>query len=149
MLTVTIDTTAAGVAAKAIQRLPRRLTRNIAETLREEAKAVAQDARARLRRGGRGRRSAPGEVPARQTGALSRSIRFRPARRDRLAWAVGAFADAGGGAFYGRFLETGTKTGLAPRPFLSPALGARRGVTLRRLQAAVQETLAAVNRVLR
>jgi hypothetical protein len=149
MLEITIDTSAAGAVALAIQRLPRRLTRNIAEVLREEAREVARDARARLRGAGRGTPSQPGEAPARQTGALARSIRFRAARRDRLAYAVSASADSGGGAFYGRFLETGTSRGLAPRPFLSPALDARRPVTLRRLEAAIAETLAAVNRVVR
>jgi len=64
--------------------------------------------------------SAPGEPPARLTGALGESIQV--ARTSRLAWAVSA---GGGGVSgiavkYARDLEFGTDR-VAPRPYMRPA----------------------------
>ena len=104
-------------AVKAINRMPKALTKELSKEVRDSAKAVAAETRKLLRGSGRGSKrgrrgtSAPGQPPARQTGALARSIRFRRGGRSGLSYLVEARE------FYGKFLETGPQ----PRPFLTLA----------------------------
>lgn len=58
--------------------------------------------------------SAPGEPPHRQTGWLQDSVRYEIID-DQTAW-VGTDLD------YGWYLEMGTRRGIAPRPWLRPAM---------------------------
>lgn len=118
---VAVDISQAQRAIKAIDRMPRALTKELSKDVRESAKAVAVETRKILRGSGRGSRrgrrgtSESGQPPARQTGALAKSIRSRRGSRSGLSYLVEARE------FYGRFLETGTSRGLQPRPFLTLA----------------------------
>lgn len=59
--------------------------------------------------------SKPGEPPHKQTGNLRRSVTYEVDARDLTA-------RVGTNVTYGRHLELGTSRGLAPRPWLRPAL---------------------------
>lgn len=120
-----------------------RLAPELRTALRESARDVAARTRAILRRKIRGP-SAPGEPPARDSGDLARSIRFRSDRR-RLVASVRA------NQFYGRFLETGRSRrrrrggglvgAMAPRPFISTAMDDRAEATRERLARAIGDLL--------
>lgn len=127
---ISINTLDARRTAEVIERLPRKLTRGIADVLRDEAKLTAQDARKLLRRGrrrGRGARAdlEDGAPPRSDTGQLARSIGFRAVRRDRLAYVVEVRE------FYGRILEA------KGHPFVTIALDGRRASAERRLTNAI------------
>lgn len=62
-------------------------------------------------------RSHPGQPPRRQTGNLQASV-FSQVDEESLSAFVGTNVD------YGEYLELGTKRGIAPRPWLRPALAA-------------------------
>lgn len=87
-----------------------------AEMVREEAiRSMVQDPKSGVHyRGNPNRSSAPGESPARQTGALIASIEVF-ADAPRLAARVNAGSD------HAAAMEFGTEN-IAPRPFLRPAL---------------------------
>ncbi len=118
---VVVDLGQAQRVVKAIEKMPRALTKSLSNAVRESAKLTAQEARKTLRGGGRGSRrgrragSEAGQPPGRQTGALAKSIGFKRGSRSGLSYLVEARE------FYGRFLETGTSRGLQPRPFLTLA----------------------------
>lgn len=63
------------------------------------------------------RRSAPGEMPARETGHLAESVIFQA--RDHRELIFGSTATSETGAPYPRFLEEGTQF-MKPRPYLRP-----------------------------
>jgi hypothetical protein len=136
-LEVTVEAAEARVLLAAIRGLPADLRREIAKEvgglLRDvaaETRRLLGSRRGRRRAGARTAVSAPGEPPARQTGALARSIRIRKHRGGMSGRVVSLL-------FKSRFLETGTQTGLAPRPFLSVALETKRGALQARIGAAV------------
>jgi hypothetical protein len=136
-LEVTVEAAEARVLLAAIRALPADLRREIAKEVSASLREVAAETRrllgsrrGRRRAGARAAVSAPGEPPARQTGALARSIKTRR-NRGGLSGRVTSIV------FKSRFLETGTKTGLAPRPFLSVALETKRGAFEARIGAAV------------
>lgn len=60
-------------------------------------------------------RSAPGEPPRKQTGRLRASVTYEVDE-------AGMNARVGTNVKYGRYLELGTKRGIAPRPWLRRAL---------------------------
>lgn len=159
---IDLDTRQAKRLTSALNRAPRAMNKQLLEALRLTAKDVAQDTRRLLRQNRRGP-SQPGQPPARVTGLLAKSIRFRRARsRDRgalLAYNIFAHKDT----FYARFLELGAGSGftrqlprgrnrlrarrsavswnLEPRPFLTKAREDNADVYQRRVAQAIQETL--------
>ena len=164
---VAVDLGQARRAVKAIELMPRALTKALSVEVRDSAKAVAVETRKLLRGGGRksrrGRRatSSPGQPPARQTGALAKSIRFRRGSRSGLSYVVlsdvGAVAAAARGKsggslsssqtdFYARFLETGTNRGLQPRPFLTLAQERLSESSARRIIAGIERVLKEASR---
>jgi hypothetical protein len=141
-----------------LKRLPRAMkadvaaaVRDAARDVRDEAKAMLAQTRARSRRRrlapgvrlllvtGRNEPSQPGRPPAQQTGELRRSIRAVRKRRDGLSYKVEA-------EFYARFLELGAdgkgRRRLEPRPFLTAALRARATQVEARIVVAVDQLLA-------
>lgn len=110
---IEVDTSQADRAIQVLQRLPKEMNAGILGALRVSAKAVAARTRVLLRRKS-GRSSLPGEPPAKQTGTLAGSIRFKRVRSrsfgPQLAYIV--FNTQGTAAkkdsFYARFLELGT-----------------------------------------
>lgn len=62
-------------------------------------------------------RSSPGQPPRRQTGELKASV-YSQVDEESMSAFVGTDLD------YGEYLELGTSRGLAPRPWLRPALAA-------------------------
>lgn len=125
-------------------RIPKRLVPDVYEALRISARDVAKETR-RLLRSKRGGVSLPGQAPARQTGALAKSIRFKRSRR-AVSYSVFNQSDQ----FYARFLELGTderftafKRGRAsrgriePRPFLTAALESRHVETQKNIERAL------------
>ncbi len=109
--------------AKAEARVAKVMER-IMDTLAEKCRTFAVESMAVYKSGenmGRyTRASAPGESPAIQTGALSRSIDWKADGDDRL---VGTNIKALGGYPYGYYLEYGSPGGkIKPRPFMRPAL---------------------------
>lgn len=122
---IVLDAEPARVTLAAIRAMPAAIRRDVSSVLRKEAQEVARATRKLLRRPaprtrGRVRRSASsdGEPPLKRSGDLARSIRVKRARGG-LSYTIGSKL------FYAKFLETGTKTGLAPRPFLTRALEER------------------------
>ena len=82
------------------------------------------------------RASAPGEPPARDTGALASSIH---PEYDEANLAVIVRV----GAKHGLYLERGTRGrhGIKPRPFMRPAADANREEIIRRIREAVTESM--------
>lgn len=149
MAEVTIDTREAERSIKILRGIPRRMNLYILDALQVSAKGVAARTRGLLKSKGR---SNPGQSPARQTGALAKSIRFRRVRSrasgPQLAYIVFHSRDT----FYGRFLELGTKDRttrrsganrgrIEQRPFLSRANEELRSKNLALLRAAIERTL--------
>lgn len=77
--------------------------------------SVPGTGRIKGRKVGRVTHSAPGEPPFKQTGRLRASVTYE-------VDAASLTARAGTNVEYGRYLELGTKNGLAPRPWLRRAL---------------------------
>lgn len=143
---------------RALDRAFRALPAAIRKGLEKETTAAARDVagvvRGLLRKGprtgaaigggSRGRKkhsSAPGEPPARRTGALARSIKvFRlKGRRGPIG------SDVRATVRYGMALEYGRKKGgvIQPRPFLRPARDSRQEQTFARISAGIAEALRA------
>jgi hypothetical protein len=93
------------------------LTRASIEVSRraKELLSVAGSGRVKGRSGGPAVHSAPGEPPYKQTGRLRASVTYEVDESTLEA-------RAGTNVEYGRYLELGTKRGIAPRPWLRRAL---------------------------
>jgi HK97 gp10 family phage protein len=131
-----------GALGRKLAALPRLLDAELRKAVAEAAEAIRDDAIKSLRSGGsrtaKGRASAPGEPPARQSGRLQRSIvvELDPSRPSAKVIAT---------ADYARALEFGTRR-MAARPFLRPALERNRAKTLRLIREAVAAAIAAARR---
>lgn len=99
----------------------------IRDALKGMGKEVAQSIRRNLR-AKKKKTSNPGDAPARQTGNLARSIRYKLAKRGGISVSVGP---ARGRGSHGHLLEFGTgdrqsqrggRGQAAPRPYLQPAV---------------------------
>jgi hypothetical protein len=147
---VTVDTAGAKQLVDALRTLPPELRRRVSAALRQNAQALAVEARSLLRAGanaGFGERvdgvaSPPGGPPATQTGLLRRSIRVVRGRRDGLGYRVVT-------PFYARFLEVGAERGrrggtLDPRPFLTIARERQARAAADRVAAAIRGVLEGV-----
>lgn len=138
--------------ARAFNRLPASIRRNVTREVTTAARQVANVARGLLRSGGRSgavlgaggrgrkkRASAPGEPPARRTGTLARSIKVvnPKSRGDRIA------RDVRAQIAYSMALEHGRKSGgrIEPRPFLKPAREREQGNVFRGVSNALRSAL--------
>ena len=81
----------------------------------KELLSVPGTGKVRGQRAGPVVRSRPGEPPRKQTGRLRGSVTYEVDERALRA-------RVGTNVMYGRYLELGTRRGLAPRPWLRPAL---------------------------
>ena len=113
------------------------------QVMRAAASEVAGAARRMIRNGGGGGRqygahtaSAPGQPPVSLSGRLAASIRSNVKQRGNTI--VASIRDV---EFYSKFLETGTKRGLAPRPFLSTALEQRKDSIASRIREAIDHDM--------
>jgi hypothetical protein len=144
---ITIDAGEAQALLSAIGRLPPEIRRRVSVAVRQNAQALAADARGLLRAGANagyservdGVASPPGGPPATQTGLLRRSIRVTRARRDGLSYRITT-------PFYARYLEVGAERGarggtLLPRPFLTIARQRQAGPAAERIAAAIRGVL--------
>lgn len=82
--------------------------------------SVPGTGRVKGRRVGAGGHSPPGEPPYKQTGRLRASVTYEVDKGSLQA-------RAGTNVDYGLYLELGTKRGIAPRPWLRPAMNNVRG----------------------
>jgi phage gpG-like protein len=137
-LRINVDTSEAEAVARVIKHLPRDLKRELTVALRKSATAVARKTRRLLRSQRRGR-SRPGQPPARQTGALARSIRTKKSRSG-LSYSITA------SVFYATVLEAGAEGAgrgranrIEPRPFLTAALEDLEAENKERIAKAVRD----------
>lgn len=100
-------------AAITVQRRAKELL-SVAGTVPKSAAGKGRRARYKARKTG-AVRSAPGEPPRKQTGRLRASVTYEVDE-------TGMNARVGTNVKYGRYLELGTKRGIAPRPWLRRAL---------------------------
>lgn len=151
MSEIVVDGAIAERFVRGVRGFPRQFRRFITDALRISARDVARDTRTILR-SNRSGVSAPGQPPARGSGALARSIRIRRGRGG-LSYSVFNQPET----YYGRFLELGTderfttfKRGRArrgiiePRPFLTASLERNRGEIERRIVGAINDALEAI-----
>lgn len=157
---IVTDTRDALRLTAALRTIPKGMSADINVALRTTAKDVAAGARRYLRQN-RTPPSRPGDPPALDTGFLSKSIRFKKARRSNL-FLVYALKDA----FWSLFLEGGTAQRFTKdksvrrtirfrerkrkahaagkvdeRPFLTRALSDNTDVMQKRIGAAIEKTL--------
>ena len=154
----TVDVADAQKFSRGLATFGKAFRKPVDDALRTTAKEIAGDARRSIR--GRGP-SSPGQPPARRSGELAKSIRFKKWRRGGVGYSVFAI----GGRFtqnnpkgrpYNRFLELshervrelkkspGARGVLRKRPYLMPAAERHAAEFDRRMTAAIEEVLRAV-----
>lgn len=107
-----------------LKALPKRLAeRELVNGVRAGARVIVKEAKARAPRGG-----VPSEM-SQKFGPLHAKIRARRVKKSKLSV---EFAIDAGSAFYGAFLEFGTKN-IAPRPWLTPAFDVSKDAAVRKL----------------
>jgi len=105
-LIVTVD-------IEGIDRLVREMPGRVSDFMDAEAETTVNDIKLSFGTSP----SAPGDPPGVDTGALRNSIMWEPVNRFTR--------DVMDGVEYGIYLEFGTDRGMAPRPFMGPALKRR------------------------